>query len=38
MRYAHMRYMKSLFINIHKQYNMLKISLFFNKFTNFLGK
>ena len=29
-----MRYVKSLFTNIQKQWNMLKISLFFKKFTD----
>ena len=37
-RYAHVRYVKILFTNIQKQWNMLKISLLFNKFTNFAGK
>ena len=37
LRYAHVRYVKSLFTNIQKQ-NMLKINLLFMKFTNFLGK
>ena len=36
--YAHVRYVKSLFTNIQKQQNMLKISLLFKKFTNFTGK
>ena len=31
-------YVKSLFTNILKQQNMLKISLLFKKFTNFSGK
>ena len=35
LKYAHTRYVKSLLPNIWKQYNMLKISLLFNKFTNF---
>ena len=38
MRYAHKKYVKSLFTNIQKQYNMLKISLLFKKFKNFTGK
>ena len=38
LRYEHLRYVKSLFTNIQKQYNMLKISLLFKKFTNFTGK
>ena len=38
MRYAHVRYVISLFTNIQKQWNMLKISLLFKKFTNFTGK
>ena len=33
MRYADVRHVKSLFTNIQKQYNMLKISLLFKKFT-----
>ena len=33
-----MRYVKVLFTNIQKQYNMLKISLLFKKMTNFAGK
>ena len=33
-----MKYEKSLFKNIQKQWNMLKISLLFKKFTNFTGK
>ena len=37
MRYAHVRNVKSLFTNIPKQHNMLKISLLFKKFTNFTG-
>ena len=38
LRYAHVRYVKSWFTHIWKQYNMLKISLLFKKFTNFTGK
>ena len=38
LRYAHVRYVKSLFTHIPKQQNMLKISLLFKKFTNFMGK
>ena len=38
LRYAHVKYVKSLFTNIQKQYNMLKISLPFKKFTNLKGK
>ena len=38
LRYAHVRYVKSVFTNIQKQYNMLKISLIFQKFTNFTDK
>ena len=38
LRYAHVRYVKSLFTNIQKQWNMLKISLLFKKFTNCTGK
>ena len=34
LRYAHVRYVKCLLINISKQWNMLKISLIFVKFTN----
>ena len=37
-RYTHVRYVKSLFTNIPKQQNMLKISLLFKKFTNFMRK
>ena len=33
-----MRYVKSLFSNVQKQKNMLKISLLLKKFTNFTGK
>ena len=29
LRYAHVRYVKSLFTNIQKEWNMLKISLIF---------
>ena len=38
LRYAHVRCVKGLFINIQKQQNTLKISLLFKKFTNFIGK
>ena len=38
LRYAHVKYVKSLFANIQQQKNMLKISLLFTKFTNFTGK
>ena len=38
LRNAHVRYLKSLFTNIQKQQNMLKISLLFKKFTNFTVK
>ena len=38
MRYAHVRFMKSLFTNIQKQKNTLKISLLFKKLTNFTEK
>ena len=38
LRHAYVRYVKSLFTNIQKQYNMLKISLLFKKFKNFTGK
>ena len=38
LRYAKVRYVKSLFTNIQKEYNMLKISLLFKKLTNFTGK
>ena len=34
----HVRYGKCFFANIQKQRNVLKISLFFKKFTNFTGK
>ena len=37
LRHAHPRYEKCLFTNIHKQRNMLKISLIFTKNTNFTG-
>ena len=33
-----MRYVKCLFTNIQKQYNMFKTSLIFKKFTNFTRK
>ena len=35
LRYAHVRQVKSLFTNIQKRQNMLKISLLFKKFTNY---
>ena len=38
LSYAHVRYVKCLFTKIHKQQNMLKISLLFKKFTNFTHK
>ena len=38
LKYAHVRYLKSLFTDIQKQKNMLKISLLFKTFTNFAGK
>ena len=38
LRYAHVKYVKSLFTNIQKQQDMLKISLLFKKYTNFTGK
>ena len=38
LRYAHVRYVKSLFTNIQKQLNMLKISILLEKFPNFTGK
>ena len=34
LRYAHVKYVKSLFANIQQQKNMLKISLLFKKITN----
>ena len=34
LRYAPVRYVKSLFTNTQKQYNMLKISLLFKKVMN----
>ena len=34
----HVRYVKNLFINIQKEYNMLKISLLFEKLTNLTGE
>ena len=36
--YPQVRFVKSLFINIQKQQNMLKISLLYKKFTNFMEK
>ena len=38
LRYVHVSLVKSLFTNIQKQQNMLKISLLFKKFTNSTGK
>ena len=38
LRYANVRYVKCLFTNIQKQWNMSKISLLFKKFTNFKHK
>ena len=38
LRYAHVRYVKSLFTNIQKQQNMLKIGVLFKKNTNFTGE
>ena len=38
LKYAHVRYLKSLFTDIQKQKNMLKISLLFKTFANFAGK
>ena len=38
LRYTRVRYVKSLFTNIQKQQNILKISLLFRKFTNFTFK
>ena len=38
LRYAHVTYVKGLFRDIQKQWNMLKISLMFKKFTIFTGK
>ena len=37
LRYMHPKYMKCLFTNVQKQYNMLKSSLLFKKNTNFTG-
>ena len=37
-RYAQVIYVKSLFTNIQKQKNMLKISPLFKKITSFTGK
>ena len=34
----YVKYVKYLFTNIQKQSNVLKISLFFEKFTNFTSK
>ena len=38
LKCARMRHVKCLFTNIQKQYNMLKIRLFFKKFTKFMRK
>ena len=38
LRYAHVRYVKCLFTNIQKQWNVLKINSLFKKFANFTGK
>ena len=38
LRYAPVSYVKSLFTNIQKQSNMLKLRVLFKKFTNFTGK
>ena len=38
LKYLHVRYVKSLFTNIQKEYNMLQISLLFKKLTNFTGR
>ena len=38
LRYPHVRYVKSLFTNIQKELNTLKISLLFKKFTKFTDK
>ena len=38
MRYAHARYVKSLFTNIKEQYKMFEINLLFKKITNFTQK
>ena len=38
LRYAHVKYVESLFTNIQKQQNVLKISLLFMKFTNFTAR
>ena len=35
---THVIYVESLFTNIRKQYNMVKISLLFRKFANFTCK
>ena len=35
---THLKYVKSLFTNIQKQQNMLKISLLFKTYTKFTGK
>ena len=35
---AHVRYVKNLFTNIHKQENILKIGLIFKRFINIMGK
>ena len=36
LRYAHVKYVKSLFANIQKKY--IKMTLLFKKFTSFTGK
>ena len=38
LRYAHVKYVKSVFTNIQKQRNKIKISLLFKKFANLTGK
>ena len=38
LSYAHRKYMKCLFTNIQKQWNMLKSRLLFKKTTIFTGK
>ena len=38
LSYTHPRYMKVLFTNIQKQWNMLKSNLLFKKNANFTGR
>ena len=38
LSYAHVKFVNSLFTNIKKKWNMLKISLLFKKFKNVTAK